>query len=116
MTIRSCVASLLVIANFVAFSFSAFSADYSDILKFGIRETHDTCSFNNTDQNFANAMCSRSRRDRNGGIAIGGFGTINEEQGSSEDICRNEQGSLKIDSANAETIVKTSQQIITAEP
>ena len=69
MTIRLCVASLLVSASFVAFSFSAVAADCSNILKFGIWETHHTCSFNDTDQGFANAIRSRSRRDRNDGTA-----------------------------------------------
>jgi hypothetical protein len=45
MAIRLCVASLLVSVNFIGFSFAAFSADYADIPRFGIWETHDSCSF-----------------------------------------------------------------------
>jgi hypothetical protein len=45
MAIRLCVASLLVSVNFVGFSFAAFSADHTDILRFGIWKTSDSCSF-----------------------------------------------------------------------
>ena len=45
MAIRLCVASLLVSVNFIGFSFAAFSADYADIPRFGIWETHESCSF-----------------------------------------------------------------------
>jgi len=50
MIMRLGVASFLVSANFVWFSFSAFAAEDRDIVKFGIWETRDSNSFDHMDR------------------------------------------------------------------
>jgi hypothetical protein len=103
---------LLVEISCVLFSFPAFSADCSEVLKYGIWETYNNESYDQTDQSFASNMCSRSHKNESGGITIAGYGSINAGQDSSEDICRNEQSSLKINRGYADAMMKASPEIV----
>jgi len=112
MPIGKRVSSLVLPAIFIAsFSLPAL-ADCDEVLKYGIWDTYDKSSIDQTDQSFANAICSRSRKTESGSIEIFGYGKADGSTSASEDICRNEQGALKINHVYVESIKKASEAIL----